>query len=495
MRRLWMSSRRLGRQRRCRRAARVATACLTALVAYGPPAQARAQAPPPPSVPRILIDQPLRAVEYQLNRLGNDDLARLERKPGDPRYRPVYVALLTRRGLVPALREEAVAALTGLDRSSRAQAIVHGLSRVAANDAQTAGGLLTMLFAEPASALAAERDTFAKLTAEQGTPGPALAGAYGAMLIADGNVDAVWPLADQRRSLEALLTALAHLPWQESLAPTAPAVAARVTNVIEDSNDAAVRRAAVHSLAVIRPDAATFGALAGEIVQAADAEVRTAAVRAIATIPSANWPRDQLEPLARRIVEIVRSVPQTERTQPAVLDTIELGSRLAAALPSEPGRAIRRDLRALGATIVRISAVREELRFDVRWFAVEAGRPVEIVLVNPDAMPHNLVVGRPGSLEEIGTKGSAMAMPVDPAAKPFVPDSPLVLYATALVNFGEEARLRFTAPKEPGEYPFVCTFPGHWLRMYGVMLVVSDLEAWDAKPTAPTDPITKQRFP
>jgi hypothetical protein len=31
--------------------------------------------------------------------------------------------------------------------------------------------------------------------------------------------------------------------------------------------------------------------------------------------------------------------------------------------------------------------------------------------------------------------------------------------------------------------------------MYGVMLVVPDLAAWEAKPTAPVDPITKQRFP
>jgi hypothetical protein len=31
--------------------------------------------------------------------------------------------------------------------------------------------------------------------------------------------------------------------------------------------------------------------------------------------------------------------------------------------------------------------------------------------------------------------------------------------------------------------------------MYGVMLVVDNLEAWEAKPTAPTDPITKKPFP
>jgi azurin len=132
--------------------------------------------------------------------------------------------------------------------------------------------------------------------------------------------------------------------------------------------------------------------------------------------------------------------------------------------------------------------------FDLNWFAVQAGKPVQIVLGNPDAMPHNLVIGQPGSLEEIGTKAAAMPMPTDPEIKAFVPDTPLVLYATRLLNGGETDRLNFTAPAKPGEYVFVCTFPGHWVRMYGVMLVVDNLEAWEAKPTVPIDPVTKKPF-
>ena len=70
---------------------------------------------------RILIDQPLIAVEYQLARLSNDDLARLERKPDDPRYRPVYMAILTRKGLTKAWRDEAIARAgeAGQDRRAR----------------------------------------------------------------------------------------------------------------------------------------------------------------------------------------------------------------------------------------------------------------------------------------------------------------------------------------------------------------------------------------
>jgi hypothetical protein len=62
------------------------------------------------------------------------------------------------------------------------------------------------------------------------------------------------------------------------------------------------------------------------------------------------------------------------------------------------------------------------------------------------------------------------------------------------VQRGESDTLKFTAPAKPGEYNFVCTFPGHWVRMYGVMLVVPDLDAWEGNRTLPSDPITKEQL-
>jgi hypothetical protein len=85
-------------------------------------------------------------------------------------------------------------------------------------------------------------------------------------------------------------------------------------------------------------------------------------------------------------------------------------------------------------------------------------------------------------------------MPTDPEMKPFVPSSPLVLEATTLLQQGQTGRLGFTAPTAPGEYVFACTFPGHWVRMYGVMLVVPSIDAWEGKRTIPIDPMTKQPF-
>src|SRR5262245_42658464 len=66
----------------------------------------------------ILIDQSPRAVEYQLSRLTNDELVRVDRRADDPKYRAVFAAILTRKGVARQYREEAVSVLVRLDRLS-----------------------------------------------------------------------------------------------------------------------------------------------------------------------------------------------------------------------------------------------------------------------------------------------------------------------------------------------------------------------------------------
>ncbi|MDX2069011.1 MAG: ThuA domain-containing protein [Haliscomenobacter sp.] len=120
---------------------------------------------------------------------------------------------------------------------------------------------------------------------------------------------------------------------------------------------------------------------------------------------------------------------------------------------------------------VRIKAIREMLQFDLKTFTVKAGKTVEIVFENPDAMQHNLVIGKPKSLEKIGKAADKMITDPDGATKNYVPDVADVLFSTALVNPDQTVRLRFTAPAKAGDYPYVCTFPGHWRIMNGVMKV------------------------
>ena len=124
-----------------------------------------------------------------------------------------------------------------------------------------------------------------------------------------------------------------------------------------------------------------------------------------------------------------------------------------------------------GITIVDISCLPERMMFTVTAFTVKAGKPVKLTLENPTATPHNLVIVEPGAAAEVGMAGNQMATDPNGASKHFVPDSPKVLFATKLLDPDTSETLRFIAPKEPGEYPYICTFPGHWIIMRGVMTV------------------------
>ncbi len=114
--------------------------------------------------------------------------------------------------------------------------------------------------------------------------------------------------------------------------------------------------------------------------------------------------------------------------------------------------------------------------YDVKEFTVKAGSKVKITLVVPgDAIPqpHNLVIAKPG--KEAALVQGAMALMADPQgmAKGYVPDLPdAVLAHTKLIQPGTTDVLEIKIPDAAGDYPYVCTFPGHFALMKGVMHVV-----------------------
>jgi putative heme-binding domain-containing protein len=75
--------------------------------------------------------------------------------------------------------------------------------------------------------------------------------------------------------------------------------------------------------------------------------------------------------------------------------------------------------------------------------------------------------------------------------------------ASTLLQPREVQKLSFTAPTVPGVYPYVCTYPGHWMRMHGALYVVDNLEEYLANPDAYLakhplkidDPLLKDRRP
>ncbi len=122
--------------------------------------------------------------------------------------------------------------------------------------------------------------------------------------------------------------------------------------------------------------------------------------------------------------------------------------------------------------VIKIGVIKNEMKYDLKTFTVEAGTTVEIVFENLDFMQHNFVVGKSGALKTIGEAADKLASSPRGAEMQYVPDIPEVLFATKLVDPQKTERLTFTVPETPGDYPYVCTFPGHWSIMNGVMKVV-----------------------
>ncbi|WP_339714604.1 PVC-type heme-binding CxxCH protein [Cyclobacterium amurskyense] len=124
-----------------------------------------------------------------------------------------------------------------------------------------------------------------------------------------------------------------------------------------------------------------------------------------------------------------------------------------------------------GAVTIKMGVIAHEMKFDKASFKVKAGQQVTIDFVNNDFMQHNLLVGKSGSLEIIGKAADELARDPKGIDMNFVPKIPEIIAATPLVNPEGNESLVFTAPSTPGEYPFLCTVPGHWRIMNGIMIV------------------------
>ena len=109
------------------------------------------------------------------------------------------------------------------------------------------------------------------------------------------------------------------------------------------------------------------------------------------------------------------------------------------------------------------------LKFDQTLLSVKAGSRVRLVFRNTDDMLHNFVLCAPGKGESVGA--AALALGVDGAAKNYVPDTDEVLFHTALVLPEASDTIYFTAPATPGDYDYVCSFPGHSALMKGILRV------------------------
>jgi len=110
------------------------------------------------------------------------------------------------------------------------------------------------------------------------------------------------------------------------------------------------------------------------------------------------------------------------------------------------------------------------MQYDIEQFEVKAGSRVKLIFTNSDDLLHNLVITTPGSATMVGEK--ALEMGINGPRQDYVPEVEQVLFYINILEPGNSQEIYFTVPSEPGDYQFVCTFPGHYITMRGIMKVV-----------------------
>ena len=116
----------------------------------------------------------------------------------------------------------------------------------------------------------------------------------------------------------------------------------------------------------------------------------------------------------------------------------------------------------------------DNMKFSVTEIAAKPGEKIRIVLTVAGTMPkmvmaHNWILLKKAADAQAFANASALARDtgfIAPAQKANV------LANTTLIGAGEKAEVTFTAPKVPGQYPYLCSFPGHFAAgMKGTLTV------------------------
>jgi azurin len=115
---------------------------------------------------------------------------------------------------------------------------------------------------------------------------------------------------------------------------------------------------------------------------------------------------------------------------------------------------------------LQIASVANTMAYDKTKLTVKAGDPVHLVLTNHSTMailPHNWVLVKPGAEAAVALGG----LPKGEEGG-YITPGPDVLAFTPLAGPGKTTEVTFTAPPA-GRYPYVCTVPGHYMMMKGIL--------------------------
>lgn len=141
---------------------------------------------------------------------------------------------------------------------------------------------------------------------------------------------------------------------------------------------------------------------------------------------------------------------------------------LLVALSMNSGFAQSNDVRTI--TVIG----QDNMQFSETLIEAKPGETIRIVFevksnMPPQAMSHNIAIVDQGvNVEEFVL--ASMGEPYNEYIAPSFEDQ--VIAATKMIGGGKTSTIEFTIPENPGDYVYVCTFPGHYFAgMKGVLRI------------------------
>ena len=316
--------------------------------------------------------------------------------------------------------------------------------------------------------------------AEKATEAGVRSTAWAAVIVADGKASKTWSAANSVQAKQAVAGSMAMIADADLREQFQPLF---VEAINDKSTDAGIRGASMLALPLMGKShaKANFILVARHLAKGKD---RNVAARALTQFPRDSWDKDAAGPAAESILSWAKSVPAEKRTSQDYVETAQTGMELTGLLSPKEGTKIRKELRGLGVSVYVVKTVREQMRYDTPRIVVEAGKPFEIIVENMDFMPHNFVIVEPGMRMEVSKSVATMSPTrLDRQSRAYMPDPRKykVIEGTRLIDPGQKAVLKITAPKKEGDYDYVCTFPEHAMMMYGTLVVTKDVDAYLAE--------------
>jgi len=154
----------------------------------------------------------------------------------------------------------------------------------------------------------------------------------------------------------------------------------------------------------------------------------------------------------------------------AALLTWSSGMAFAQAPAARPASAVR--------TITITAVETPKIAWDVLKIDAKPGEEIRVVVKTVGKMPkvamaHNFVLLKTGLAEkDVSTFANEAAMAARTAYIPAARQTWVLAHTPTAAGAGETTEVTFKVPTAPGDYPYLCSFPGHYLMgMKGTLTV------------------------